>query len=221
MGNFLSRMRRRWNLITADRFRVWKQVNLGRQRKRWRKKDTYPIYSSNLESTNQQLGMNIKKLIMRLRKPGEDLNVLEIGIGTGETLRDLQGIEGVKLHGTNLKYEQGFRELRERGTDIRICHLGQLEEKFGKSSMDLVFASNVIGHSQNHRGDLEQISKIVATGGRLLFNELRAKPKKITVEILREFGFRVFKVKTMEFDFEYPDGTIKTRKLWRFFSKKI
>lgn len=228
MKQLLDRMRskfhaekRRLDFIFSDRWLVWKQIRMGRKRLRIRNKDTYPAYSSNLETTNKWLGMNVKELIMKLRKPEETLNILEVGIGTGETQRDLQGIEGVKLHGTNLRNEKGFVELKKNGVDIRLCHMGQLEEKFGKNSMGLVFASNVIGHSQNHMGDLEQMCKIVAPGGRLLFNDSIFRSKRITTDALREFGFKVFKVIPIEFEFQHPDGTIEIKKLWRFYAEKL
>jgi len=218
MKNPFPKLGRKLRFLASERFDTWFQLRAGRRKIRVRSLDTYPSYDSNLATTSRFLGIDLGKKIMQFQKKrGGTLNVLEIGCGEGETLRDLQRIEGLKLHGTNLKREKGFESLN---ADVRIAHIGQLEKKFGPNSMGFVFASNVIGHASPTRNNFEQIYRILEPGGRLVFNLTPYFAKSNVVSTLRETGFKVFKTKSHEVTVIDKGGKEIKRPLFRYYAEK-
>jgi len=156
----------------------------------------YEYYTSDLATTTRLFGgINPKKEVIAYVKTHGAANVVELACGKGATLGALQTVKGAKLFGTNLTTEREFREIK---ANIKVCHFGQVVEKFGEKSMDFAYTSMALHNSKTMLADLGEIAKLIKPNGRLLVNLEGSKTGAVPGEVpferrLHTLGFRVLK----------------------------
>jgi SAM-dependent methyltransferase len=97
----------------------------------------------------------------------EALSVLEIGCGTGYTLRALRAaLPRAELTGTEL-FEEGLQVARGRWPDLRILQADARALPFG-SEFDLVGAFDVLEHIDDDVGALSELRRVVRPGGGII-----------------------------------------------------
>lgn len=106
-----------------------------------------------------------------------DLDILDVGCGTGAWLRTLQewGAKGEKLHGVDLLADR-IQTARSFGTSIDYRHMEGWPVPFEDGSMDLVSAHTVLSSilDADARADLAQeMTRITRRGGHILVYDFR------------------------------------------------
>jgi SAM-dependent methyltransferase len=94
-------------------------------------------------------------------------NVLEVGCGTGFTLKALQdAVPTARLTGTEL-FEEGLRIARRRWPELTLAQADARAMPFGPE-FDLVAAFDVVEHIDDDLGALREAFRILEPGGGLI-----------------------------------------------------
>lgn len=100
---------------------------------------------------------------------GRDISVLDVGCGTGELLRVLAAMVGVKVLGVDVD-EVSVEAARAicAGLDNVELRVGTIQSAVGGGTFDVVVLTQVLDHIPDVEAVLEQVARSVAPSGRVL-----------------------------------------------------
>lgn len=143
--------------------------------------------------------------LFQREKPGRNLNILDMGCGTGQYFKALS--EFGKVIGTDISREV-FRFISRNGNSVFI-NTDVQKLPFKNCRFDLIWASSILEHLKDDRFALQEIYRVLKPGGRVviavpahhflwghndeLAHHLRRYSQKEIEELCRASGFRLMR----------------------------
>lgn len=137
--------------------------------------------------------------------PDDAAHILEIGCGTGGTLRRLQEIFPASLVTGIEPVEAAVAASRSRGCDVVVATMEELPDP--DESVDAILGLDVIEHLQDDMAGLREARRVLKSGGRLLITapalpslwgphdvanaHYRRYTKRTLLEVIHNAGFVV------------------------------
>lgn len=121
------------------------------------------------------------RFVRQLLGEFETDSVLDVGCGPGQILRDYVRGRGsarpVRAVGVDLSLPMLSEARRQGLRQVAVANASALP--FREGTFELVFCNSVLHHMAEPEGDLAEMARCVAPGGRLLVRDLRRPPRPL------------------------------------------
>lgn len=177
--------------------RIENAVLLSEGRRRDRRKTYGVSYHAGLAATNKALGVDLAKLIRKIK--AEKGSILEVGCGAGKTISELKTLfPKATFSATGISLEKNWMKNKNyQEIDWHVSHLGQLKKVLQGKKYHLVYSSLGITNARSkvtQEQALFDLHELLLPKGLFLFN-VPVSAETETRKSLQKTGFRVLRGK--------------------------
>ncbi len=167
-----------WGVVTESGAEIWdaKPVFTG-EKITWKDKLKLVFYPKRFllfRYIKKDLEKKYRERVVDIQNP---YRILDVGCGTGSSLIDLKKLFGRKVEVVGidvvgLQVDLAREKIKQHGVYAEVYHFDGNEIPFSEESFDAIYTSDVLGHVEDVRAWLSEISRVLKPNGILaMFTE--------------------------------------------------